>query len=176
MFYTALSSGRSRGRARKWQPVLILGKGTVEFERGVNLGFFPSPFFMSGYIHLEARNSNSIIRIGEDTHINNNFVAIAEHTSITIGKKCFIGTNVEILDSDFHGLKVSERATSDPQKARPVVLGDDVFIGSNARIMKGVVIGNGSVITNSAVVVREIPPGVVAGGNPAVVLRTIERE
>jgi maltose O-acetyltransferase len=176
MFYEALSSGRSRGRAHKAQPVLILGKGIVQFERGVRLGFFPSPFFMSGYIHLEARNSGSSIRIGEGTHINNNFVAIAEHTSITIGKRCFVGANVEILDSDFHGLKVSERATSNSQKAKPVVLGDDVFIGSNVKIMKGVVIGNGSAIANSAIVVRDVPPGVVAGGNPAKVLRTIEGE
>jgi acetyltransferase-like isoleucine patch superfamily enzyme len=101
-------------------------------------------------------------------------VAIAEHHSITIGKRCFIGANVEIIDSDFHGIKVSDRGTSNSSKSKSVVIGDDVFIGSNVKIMKGVVIGVGSVITNGSIVVGEIPPNVVAGGNPAKVIKAIE--
>jgi maltose O-acetyltransferase len=156
------------------QPVLILGNGRVQFEKGVTLGYFPSPFFFGGYIHLETRGKNSFISVGENTQVNNNFVAIAEYTTIKIGKRCLIGTNVEIIDSDFHGISVSDRGTSNCKNARPVLVGDDVFIGSNVKIMKGVVIGNGSVIANGAIVVGAIPPGVVAGGNPAKVLRTIE--
>ena len=174
-FYSALSTARCHGRAQKIQPVLILGAGIVEFEENVRLGYFPSPFFMSGYIHLESRNKAARIAIGEGTHINNNFVAIAEHTVIKIGKRCAIGTNVEILDSDFHGIRVSDRNTSNPQNAKPVVIGDDVFIGSNVKIMKGVVIGSGSVIANSSIVVGAIPSGVIAGGNPARVLKVIEQ-
>jgi maltose O-acetyltransferase len=174
LFYEALSTGHSEGNARKTQPVLILGDGLIQFEKGVTFGYFPSPFFLAGYIHLEARSGSSLISIGEGTQINNNFVAVAEHTSITIGKRCLVGTNVEILDSDFHGIRVNQRDTSDPRAAKPVMIGSDVLIGSNVKIMKGVVIGSGSVIANSAVVVGAVPPGVVAGGNPARVLRTIE--
>jgi len=152
----------------------MLGAGTVEFERNVRLGYFPSPFFLSGYIHIESRNKTARIAIGEGTHINNNFVAIAEHSIIKIGKRCAIGTNVEILDSDFHGIKVCDRNTSNPENAKPVVIGDDVFIGSNVKIMKGVAIGNGSVIANGSTVIGTIPPGVVAGGNPARVLKVIQ--
>lgn len=173
-FYDALSTGDSKGCAKKYQPVLILGNGIVEFENNVKLGYFPSPFFLSGYIHLEARGSAASIYFGEDTHVNNNFVAIAEHTAIKIGKRCLFGTNVEIYDSDFHGIKVSDRGTSNPEKAKPVVIGDDVFIGSNVKIMKGVVIGVGSIIANGSIVVGEIPPSVIAGGNPARVLKAIE--
>ncbi|MDO9010549.1 MAG: acyltransferase [Gallionella sp.] len=173
-FYASISTGQYEGVAQKIQPVLILGNGIVEFEKNVVLGYFPSPFFFSGYIHLEARGNSSSIRFGEGSHVNNNFVGIAEHSSITIGKRCFIGTNVEIVDSDFHGIKVSDRRTSDPEKAKPVVIGDDVFIGSNSKIMKGVVIGVGSVIANGSIVVGEIPANVIAGGNPAKVLKVIE--
>jgi maltose O-acetyltransferase len=155
------------------QPVLILGDGIVQFEKGVTLGYYPSPYFFGGCIHLEARGKGSYISIGENTQINNNFVAIAEHSAITIGKRCLIGTNVEILDSDFHGINVPERGTSKRENAKPVMVGDDVFIGSNVKIMKGVVIGNGSAVANGAIVVAGIPPGVVAGGNPARMLRTI---
>lgn len=171
--YNALSTGHSEGKVYKMQPVLILGDGRVRFERGVTLGYFPSPFYLVGYIHLEARGKASFISVGENTQINNNFVAIAEHTAITIGKRCLIGTSVEILDSDFHGVKVSDRANSNAENAKPVVIGDDVFIGSNAKIMKGVTIGNGSVIANGSIVVAAVPSGAVAGGNPAKVLRMI---
>jgi maltose O-acetyltransferase len=152
-----------------------LGNGIVEFEKNVKLGYFPSPFFLSGYIHLETRGNNSSIIFGEDTNVNNNFVAIAEHKTITIGRRCFIGTNVEIYDSDFHGISVQDRRTSDPENSKPVLIGNDVFIGSNVKIMKGVVIGNGSVIANGSIVVSEIPQSVIAGGNPARVLKSIEK-
>lgn len=174
VFYAALSTGHAGGYVQKIQPVLVLGNGIVEFKKNVKLGYFPSPFFLSGYIHLEARGKGPSISFGEDTHVNNNFVAIAEHTTITIGKRCFIGTNVEIVDSDFHGIKVSDRGSSNPEKAKPVVIGDDVFIGSNVKIMKGVVVGVGSVIANGSIVVGEIPSNVIAGGNPAKVLKAIE--
>jgi maltose O-acetyltransferase len=174
VFYAALSTGHYTGRVQKLQPILILGNGVIEFEKNVVLGYFPSPFFFSGYIHLEARGKTASIKFGADTKINNNFVAIAEHTTITIGKRCFIGTNVEIFDSDFHGIKVSERTRSQPENTKPVVIGDDVFIGSNVKIMKGVVIGNGSVIANGAIVAGAIPPNVIAGGNPAKVIKAIE--
>ena len=174
LFYRALSTGHTRGRVQIFQPVLILGNGNIEFETNVKLGFFPSPFFLSGYIHIEARNKDSFIRFGEDTYVNNNFAAVAEHTGISIGKRCFLGTNVEIYDSDFHGLKITERRASEPNKARPVLIGDDVFIGSNVKIMKGTEIGNGSVIANGSIVVDKIPSNVIAGGNPAKILRAIE--
>ena len=173
-FYASLSTGHSKGYVNKIQPVLILGSGVVEFDKDVNLGYFPSPFFLSGYIHLEARGKNALIRFGEHTHVNNNFVAISEHKSISIGKRCFIGTNVEIYDSDFHGIKVADRRTSHPKNAKSVEIGNDVFIGSNVKIMKGVTIGDGSVIANGSIVVSTIPSGVIAGGNPARVLKAIE--
>ena len=77
---------------------------------------------------------------------------------------------MEILDSDFHGLKMTERRQSQPEWARPVRIGDDVFVGSNVTILKGVSVGNGAVIANGAIVTRDVPAGVIAGGSPARVL------
>ena len=78
-----------------------------------------------------------------------------------------IGSCVEILDSDFHGLSIEQRRMSKPEWARPVTISDAVFIGSNVKIMKGVSIGYGSVIANGSVVVSDVPAGVIAGGVPA---------
>lgn len=172
-FYRALSTGHCNGKVYKRQPVLIVGDGIVQFETDVTLGYFPSPFFLSGCIYLEARNYGSSISVGEKTFINNNCVLIAEHTSIKIGKRCLVGTNVEMIDSDFHGINVADRHISAREKARPIVIGDDVLVGSNVRIMKGAVIGDGSVIANGSIVAGTIPSHVIAGGNPARVLRSI---
>ena len=155
------------------QPLQAIGSGVIEFEKGVSIGFFPSHFFFSSYAYLDVRNKTSKIVIGENTSINNGFVAIAEHTSIKIGARVLIGTNVEIFDSDFHGINLSDRNTSKPEWARSVEVGDDVFIGSNVRICKGVTIGAGSVIANGSIVTHDVPVGVIAAGNPAVIVRRI---
>lgn len=173
LIYRFLSLGRIKGSPILYQPLQTMGAGIIEFSGRVKFGVFPSPFFFSTYTYIEARTLNSKIFIGDGTWINNNFTAIAEHSSITIGKRVLIGTGVEIFDSDFHGLNINERGLSQAGWAKPVVIEDDVFIGSNVRILKGVSIGKGTVIANSSIVVKDIPPGVIAGGNPARIIRSI---
>lgn len=174
IWYSMLSNNPTEGRPTRLQPLQAVGRGKILFGERVNIGVFPSPMFLSTYAYIEARNSTAVISIGPGTWINNNFSAIAEHSSIAIGSNCLIGAGVEILDSDFHGLKISERGISLLDWARPVRVGNDVFIGSNVKIFKGVTIGDGSVIANGSLVTRDIPAGVVAGGSPAKVIREIE--
>jgi len=175
LVFRLLSNNCTQGKPICYQPLQIIGNGQITFEKNVRIGCFPSPFFFSSYGYIDARSPNSQISIGENTWINNNFSAIAEHTSIKIGRDCLIGANVEIIDSDFHGIKVSERGISSYEMAKSVVIEDSVFIGSNVKILKGSVIGRGSVIANGAIVIGEIPANVVAGGIPAKVLRVIEQ-
>ena len=174
LVYKLLSSAQVRGKPRLHQPLQAVGLGSIEFTGKVNIGVFQSPFFLSTYTYLEVRKSAAKISVEDGTWINNNFCAIAEYTSIAIGRRVLIGTNVEIYDSDFHGIRVSDRNKSMAEWARPVVIEDDVFLGSNVRVLKGVTIGRGSVIANSSVVTSDIPPGVIAGGMPARVLKAIE--
>lgn len=172
--YRILSNATLKGEIPNLkQPMQAVGRGIIEFEKGISIGFFPSPFFFSSYAYLDARNPSAKISIGHDTSINNGFVAIAEHSHIKIGARVLIGTNVEIIDSDFHGLSLSDRNSSKPEWAKPVNVGNDVFLGSNVRICKGVTIGNGSIIANGSVVTQDVPSGVIAAGNPAVVVRSI---
>lgn len=173
LLYRLLSSATIQGTPTLYQPLQAVGLGIIKFSGAVKIGVFPSPLFFSAYAYIEARNSTASISIGDGTWINNGFSAIAEHTTITIGQRVLIGTNVEIFDSDFHGLQLNDRMTSKAEWAKPVVIEDDVFLGSNVRVLKGVTIGRGSVIANSSVVLKDIPPNVVAGGIPAKVLRAI---
>lgn len=174
-FYRIASNPILTGNPTLSQPLLALGNGRIIICENVSIGYFPSPNYFSTYSHMEARNKGSEIFIGQGTHINNNFSAIAEHTKITIGENVLIGLNVEIVDSDFHGRNVAERKLSKPEWAKAVNIENDVFIGSNARILKGVRIGTGSIVANSAVVVSDVPAYAVVGGNPAKILKYLPR-
>lgn len=171
--YRLLSDCRMLGRPELLQPLQLTGRGEICFEGRVKIGVFPSPYFFNGYAYLEARNPGARISIGDGTWINNNFVAISEHKSITIGKNVLIGTFVEIFDSNFHGLEPERRRVSSPDEAAAVVVEDNVFIGSNVKILRGVTVGRDSVIANGSLVTRSLPPRVVAGGNPARVLKQL---
>jgi maltose O-acetyltransferase len=164
------------GKIIRYQPVHMVGGGTLEIDGTVRIGVYPSPFFLSSYAYIEARYPGSSISIGDDTWINNGFSAIAEYSSISIGRRCLLGSNIEIINSDFHGMEVRNRRRSDPSRCKPVLIEDDVFLGSNVTVLKGVTIGRGSVIANGSIVTQNIPPFVIAGGNPIRVIRYLESE
>lgn len=86
--------------------------------------------------------------------------------SISIGFDVAISENVTIRDSDNHHIVGSAPATA------PVVIGDGVWIGLNAVILKGVTIGPGAVVAAGAIVTRDVPARCLVGGVPARVLRT----
>jgi acetyltransferase-like isoleucine patch superfamily enzyme len=176
LFYRFISESQPIGSPKRHQPLFLCGRGIVQFDGRVHLGVFPSPKFLSSTCYLEARNPGAKIQIGDGTCINNDFTAIAEFSSIKIGKRVLIGTSVEIYDSNFHGLSVDERLMSKQEWSKPVVIEDDVFIGSNVSIMKGVRIGRGSIIASGSVVVQSVSDGVIVGGNPAKFIRFVQEK
>lgn len=162
-----------KGRPRLGQPTLLAGDGRIEFGAAVRVGFYPSPHFLSGSCHIESRAPYAVVRIGDKTTLNNNFVAIAEMTRIDIGSRCLIGPNVTIFDSDFHGLTPEERSCDANTRRAPVQIGDDVFIGAGVTILKGVQIGDAAVIAAGSVVTQNVPAQSIVAGNPARVLKQL---
>jgi maltose O-acetyltransferase len=144
----------------------MVGQGTIRFNGAVNLGWFPSAHFFSGYIYIEARTAESVIEIEDSVNINNDSVLVSEGAGIYIGKRSMLGTHCEIIDSDFHDLH-PDRRHGGVGKMGKVVIGENVLIGSNVKILKGVRIGNNAVIANGSVVTRSIPENAMAFGNPA---------
>jgi acetyltransferase-like isoleucine patch superfamily enzyme len=86
---------------------------------------------------------------------------------ISIGDECAIGEGVTIRDSDEHSLSGSSRPSS-----APIVIGDRVWIGSGATILRGVQIGDGAVVAAHAVVTKDVPAHCLVAGVPAKVVRT----
>ena len=113
---------------------------------------------------------NGSIHIGDNSGCSS--TVFSSRCNITIGRNVKIGGNVRIFDHDYHPLDYKQRTnvylpdTGIP--SYPVIIGDDVFIGTNAFILKGVKIGDRSIIGAGAVVsIKNIPPDSLVVGNPA---------
>jgi len=151
-------------------PIILAGQGRIVFGANVVVGWEQSPGFLSGYSYVEARNPGSEVTFGEDTHLNNGVTFASEGPGIAVGRRCLIGSGVHVYDSDFHSLDAERRRDAPPRMGR-VDIGDDVFIGTNALVLKGVTVGSRSVVGAGAVVIEDVPPGAVIAGNPAKVVR-----
>lgn len=103
------------------------------------------------------------IAIGPDTRIGIRS-EVRSRQSVTIGTQCSISWDVQILDTDYHQLVGTEMT-------RPVVIGDNVWIGARTVILKGVTIGDGAVVSAGSVVRHDVPARALVGGVPARVLR-----
>jgi acetyltransferase-like isoleucine patch superfamily enzyme len=106
--------------------------------------------------------------IGDRAFINYG-VDIAATGLVAIGADCLIGTHVSIIDNDFHGVVDRQRVPA----SKPVIIGDNVWIGNRAIILPGVTIGEGAVVGAGSVVTRDVPARTVVAGNPARVVREL---
>ena len=110
------------------------------------------------------------IFMGAGTFLNHN-VYLMDCAEIKFGKKCFIGPNCGFYTA-IHPLDVEKR-NAGFEMAKPVTLGDNIWIGGSVTILPGVTIGDNSVIGAGSIVTKDIPSGVVAFGNPCKVIRKI---
>ncbi|MBN2471476.1 MAG: acyltransferase [Anaerolineae bacterium] len=121
---------------------------------------------------LSVRRPAARLTIGADFGMTGGVIVAEE--AITIGDRVTVGANSSIVDTDFHPLAPAARQ-ADPiaGATAPIVIEDDVFIGMECLILKGAHIGAGSVIGARSVVTGPIPPGVIAAGSPAQVIRAL---
>ena len=108
------------------------------------------------------------IIIGNNTGMNGMSIT-ARSKSIRIADNCRIGPNVVIVDSDFHALMPAEVRKTSPgfEFDRDVIINENVWIGMNTTILKGVTIGKNSIIGAGSVVVKDIEENCIAAGVPA---------
>jgi acetyltransferase-like isoleucine patch superfamily enzyme len=119
------------------------------------------------------------IEIGDYTLLNNDSYIVSTE-NIKIGNRVLISWNVSIFDSNSHPIDSEERHAhfmnpdADVKIATdPTIIEDDVWIGCNSVILKGVTIGKRSIVSAGSVVTKSVPPGTIVAGNPAVVIKQI---
>lgn len=166
--------GKIKGTPWVSAPLHLVNSGTIQFGKGVQLGYPYSAHFLSSYIYMNVRSTTGAICIGDSTTINNGAILISEWADgvgIDIGAKNLIGVNLKVYDSDFHG--IDRKARSNTARS-PVKIGDECFFGDNVTVLKGVTIGSGVTITGNSTVIDDIPDNVLAAGTPARVIRQLE--
>lgn len=178
----------------------INGFSKLTFERGARVVFDQEGFLTLGtdrssfrgwagrtalFIREQGRlEINGMVQIGRGSLVwilecgrlaiaGNTFTAgknmLIAKQSVSIGRNCAIAWGVTICDHDFHKLYQDGRQRVE---TAPVVIEDNVWIGMNATILKGVTVGQGAVIGAGAVVTRDVPPACICAGNPARVVQT----
>lgn len=120
---------------------------------------------------IVSATQNAHISIGTGSGVNYNTVIIARE-KILIGKNVLIGPNVAIYDHN-HIFDQKEIIKNSGYKTSPIIIEDNVWIGANAVILKGVNIGTGSVIAAGTVVTKDIPPNTLVSNNREICIKEI---
>lgn len=111
------------------------------------------------------------IEIGPHSYFNSGRISSGQNSEVKIGEWCAIGYNVNI-----HAITHDPESATGPEDQRPaiegsIIIGDHVWIGSNAFIRPGINVGKNSVIGVNSVVTRDVPENAIVGGIPAKIIR-----
>lgn len=157
--------------------VLFKGKARIQLKNGscieigdncrFNSSIRSNPIGINHICMLTTMRENSKLIIGSGCGFSG--VSITAFDNITIGEGVRVGANCVIMDGDFH---LDDPRTSSPA---PITIKDNVWLGYGVVVMKGVTIGENSVIGVNSIVTKDVPANVIAAGNPCKVIRSIEK-
>jgi maltose O-acetyltransferase len=173
----AISKGRSALRAQ-WhlrsathvaRTVRLEGKPVIDNHGTLTIGERVQLFSTIATLEL-AVGSGGTLDIGERALVNYG-TAISAQQLVRIGPRSLIGTYCLLMDNDFHRIE-PERRLERPE-SRPIVLGENVWLGGRVIVMPGVSIGDHSVVGAGSVVTRDVPPRTLVAGSPARVIREL---
>jgi acetyltransferase-like isoleucine patch superfamily enzyme len=121
-------------------------------------------------LFIEISGEDCLIEIGKNTHIGHDTYIIAgeKNNKLKIGESCALASGIKIRATDGHDVLSEGRRIN---LAKDIVIGDRVWFGDNVTVLKGVTVGNDSVLGIDAVVTKSVPPNSIAAGNPAQVVK-----
>jgi acetyltransferase-like isoleucine patch superfamily enzyme len=143
---------------------VVRNEGSLTLGNDVKLEAPVQPIFLRVFPGAE-------LTLGDKVAVNDG-ARIECTTAISVGKRARIGFGAVLIDNHFH-----EPYDRDARPAgKPIVIENDVWIGSRAIVLPGVRIGEGSIVGAGAIVSKAVPPYVVVAGNPARVIRALSAE
>ena len=156
-------------------PLIFAPKGaTITFGKNVTLvsdSYFSEPG-VNHPVMIRLLNEQAKLKIGDNVGISGGGICV--QTEVQIGKDVMFGANSFITDTDFHPVAPENRRTSrEGVGTKKVVIEDNVFIGMNTVILKGVTIGKNSIVGANSTVVKSIPPNEIWGGSPAKFIKAL---
>lgn len=150
---------------------LIENKGYMELGNNISLNSYPDgELYKCG---LFTPVDSALIKIGNNCWLNG--TVVHSRNKIIIGNNCMFGPGVYILDNDSHNPSIDPITRRSGKIAdSPVIIGNNVWIGMRSIIMKGVHIGDNSIIAAGSVVTKDVSNNQLFGGNPAKFIKTLE--
>ena len=145
--------------------LLRVGKKVTLLKKNCTVSVGDKVFLHDGVkISAWGTDQKAEVKIGSNTYIGDR-TEIHSGKSVSIGNNCDISWDCCIMDRDYH------KFCSDKETYKETVIEDNVWIGCNALILKGVRIGEGSVVAAGSVVTKDVPPNTLVGGNPAQIIK-----
>src|SRR5581483_3040141 len=161
---------RGKARVTLASHVVLRGKLVVSGDGRLSVGARSQFGAANGTNRIDLCDPQAEVIIGQDCFVNG--ARIAARARVEIGNRTMLG-DCRIMDSDFHSVEINRHEPGMHGADRAVVLSENVWVGNSAIILKGVSIGENSVVGAGAVVSRTVPPNVVVAGNPAIVVKTL---
>jgi acetyltransferase-like isoleucine patch superfamily enzyme len=165
----------SIGRRLQLEGVIpeIEGGGRITIGDNVRIG--PRCSWVVGH---KVSNDDATLVIGNSVSVGyQNMISVVK--SVRIGDRTLLAGNVSIYDNPSHPMSPRRRFHHQPfdlDEAEPVVVGRNCWIGSNAFVLRGVTIGDNSIVAAASVVTKPVPPNVLVGGTPAKILRELPND
>lgn len=149
----------------------IILKNNVRIHGNV----FNNPACSGEKMVIRTLAEDAAIIIGNDSGIS--CATIIAQKKVLIGDRVLIGAGVRIMDTDFHPIHVEDRNKKNHLshvEAEEVIISDDVWLGAESMVLKGVTIGHSSVVAARSVVTKDVPPNTLVAGVPARVIRILQ--
>lgn len=148
----------------------IFNKGKIIIGNNVSLNSFPN-----GSIYRTALSTyfrDSVITIGNGSKLNGLIIHCNERVSI--GNNCMFGPGTVICDNDSHNVVIDYLKRNRLPVSRPIVIKENVWIGMSCIILKGVCIGENSIIAAGSLVTKDVPSNCLYGGHPARFIKNLK--
>jgi acetyltransferase-like isoleucine patch superfamily enzyme len=142
-----------------------ISKGVLIIEENAKLRVNGNFSMYDGSTVYVAKNAT--LELGDGSFINT-CSEIECHLYISIGNNCYISDHVNIQDSDIHAVIENEEKKV---TTKPIIIGNNVWIGKKSMILKGVTIGTGSIIAAGSIVTRDVASNCMVAGNPARIIK-----
>lgn len=155
------------GKGLRGNRVILKNKGKIILGNNVNLNSYPDgDLYKTGLITYLP---DSKIIIGNNCNLNGTM--IHSNISVKIGNHCMFGPGTKIIDNDSHRISIDISERRKPPVRKPIEIGDNVWVGMNSLILKGVKINDNSVVAAYSVVTKDVPKNVLIAGNPAKIIK-----
>lgn len=155
----------------KLQQGLPYISGNIQIDLGASVTVHSRSSFSASKVF-----DHPVFRVGSHTYLGPG-LTIGVAKEITIGANCLISSNVSISDNDGHAIDPEKRVQCEPVSRDDVFsvhIGESVWIGEGAIILKGVTVGNCSIVAAKSVVTKDVDPFTIVAGNPAKIVKKLE--